>query len=159
MKLRQGCRGWQILIPALALDRIGKALALAFLAGKGSRSVLPGLLSWAYVENRGMAFGLASGSGWILIALTALVTAALLAHLLRHPEDPKLFRAGLWMIVGGGLGNLYDRIAYGFVVDFIRLDFIDFPVFNPADVFVCAGAALAALSVLVTEAKGGKKHG
>jgi len=159
MKLRQGCRGWPILIPALAIDRVGKVLALEYLAGRGAARVLPGLLSWCYVENRGMAFGLASGSGVILILLTAALMAGLLIYLLCHPRDPALMRAGFWLVLGGGLGNLYDRVVYGFVVDFIRLDFIDFPVFNPADVCVCAGAGLILLAALIAETKGRKRHG
>ena len=59
----------------------------------------------------------------------------------------------------GGIGNLYDRIIYGYVVDFIRLDFINFAIFNPADVFICVGAGIAALSVLLADMKGKKNHG
>lgn len=157
MKLKERCSLWWLLVPILLLDRIGKRLAMAYLAGGRTVCAIKGLLSWAYVENRGVAFGMAQGGGWLLILLAALLTAALLAWLLLHRDDSPLLRTGLWMIVGGGLGNLYDRIFYGFVVDFIRLDFIDFPLFNPADVFVCVGAALTALAVLTQEGK--KDHG
>ena len=78
-------------------------------------------------------------------------------HLLTHPDTPTLERAGLWLIAGGGLGNLWDRLAYGFVIDFIRLDFVRFAVFNPADVFVCVGAGLVVLSVILAEWR--KAHG
>ena len=61
-------------------------------------------------------------------------------------------------MVGGGLGNLWDRLIYGCVIDFIRLDFVNFAVFNVADVFVCAGALLVALSALKSEARR-KRHG
>ena len=156
MKLRQGCRGGWPLIPLIIIDRITKALAIDHLAAGDVKTILPGILSFAYVENRGMAFGMASGMVWLLIGLTALVLAILAVYLLRHPEDPKLLRAGLWLVMGGGLGNLYDRIAYGYVVDFIRTDFIDFPVFNVADIFVCVGAAMVVLAVLMNEQKKAK---
>ena len=78
-------------------------------------------------------------------------------YLLTHPDTPTLERAGLWLIAGGGLGNLWDRLAYGFVIDFIRLDFVRFAVFNPADVFVCVGAGLVVLSVSLAEWR--KAHG
>lgn len=151
MKLRQGCRGGWLLIPLNIIDRITKALALKHLATGSVKTLLPGILSFAYVENRGMAFGMASGMVWLLIVLTAAVLAILAFYLIRHPEEPKLLRTGLWFVMGGGLGNLYDRIAYGYVVDFIRTDFIDFPVFNVADIFVCVGAAMVVLAVLMAE--------
>ena len=157
MKLRQRCRGWQWVLPVLILDRAGKIFALRFLKDGGARNLIRGLLSLAYVENRGMAFGMAQGRGWLLICLTSIIMIALLVYLLSHEKESKLFRTGLWLLIGGGLGNLYDRIAYGFVVDFIRLDFISFPVFNPADIAVCTGVGLAALAVLMEE--GRKKHG
>lgn len=149
MKLRQGCRGMWLIAPLLIIDRITKLLALRYLAPHGVKTVIPGILSWAYVENRGMAFGMASGRVWLLIGLTALVIAALTGYLLTHPDDPKLMRFGLWTVIGGGLGNLYDRIAYGFVVDFIRTEFIDFPVFNFADICVCGGVGMVVLAVMI----------
>ena len=157
MKLRQGCKGIWLLAPLILIDRITKALALKHLAPIGAKGAVPGLLSWAYVENRGMAFGMASGMVWLLIGLTAVVIAAMIAYLIRRPNESALMRLGLWFVIGGGLGNLYDRIAYGFVVDFIRLDFIDFPVFNGADIFVCTGGALVVLAVMHEEWR--KKHG
>ena len=76
---------------------------------------------------------------------------AIVIYLLTHPDEPALERAGLWLIAGGGLGNLWDRLVHGCVIDFIRLDFIRFAIFNPADVFVCIGAGLVVLSVFLTE--------
>ena len=156
MQLRKGCRLWWVAIPAIAIDRICKvAITRAMVPGE-VQSVLPGVLSWAYTRNRGVAFGLLSGAA-ALPLLTLLLIAALLIWMLRHPEAGSLLRTGLWLIVGGGLGNLYDRLAYGCVVDFIRLDFINFAIFNPADVFVCAGAVLVAVAVLAEDRR--KAHG
>jgi len=158
MQFRRGCRLWWVMIPVVLIDRVTKLLVLRFLAPAGVRTALPGILSWAFVKNTGAAFGFLSGS-WILPLFTAALIIALLIVLLRNPDMDVLLRAGLWLIIGGGLGNLYDRLAYGYVVDFIRLDFVNFAVFNPADVFVCAGAALAALSIFVTEARRKKVNG
>lgn len=150
MQLKRGCRLLYLAVPAIAIDRIAKRLALELLAPHGVQAAIPGVLSWAFVENTGAAFGMLAGS-WILPLATVVLLVALVIWLLRSPDMPALLRAGLWLIVGGGLSNLYDRLAYGYVVDFIRLDFVRFAVFNPADVFVCIGAALAALSLLMTE--------
>lgn len=151
MQLKRGCRLWWLVVPALAADRITKRLAKATLAPRGVRSVVEGVLSWVYTENCGAAFSILSGRNILLILMTLALISALLIHLLRHPENPSLERAGLWFIVAGGLGNLWDRLSYGCVIDFIRLDFVDFAIFNAADIFVCGGAVAVALSVLITE--------
>ena len=158
MKLRQGCRLWWLMLPVVVIDRLLKRAAAAALAPAGVRTALPGLLSWAYTENRGAAFSLLSDRApWLLIALTAALIVGVLVYLLSHPDAPALERAGLWLIAGGGIGNLWDRFAYGCVIDFIRFDFVNFAVFNPADVFVCTGAGLVVLSVILTEWR--KAHG
>ena len=159
MQLKRGCKGIWLVLPLIALDRILKQLVANLLAPRGVKEVVPGVISWAYAENRGAAFSMMSGRGILLIVLSVILVAALTVYLFRHPDMKKGLRYGLWMIVAGGIGNLYDRIAYGFVVDFIRLDFINFAIFNPADVFICAGAALAALSMLASEMKGKKHNG
>lgn len=150
MQLKHGCRLGYLAILAIAIDRLAKRLVLSLLVPHGVQAAIPGVLSWAFVKNTGAAFGMLAGS-WILPLATIGLLAALVLWLLRVPDMPSLLRAGLWLIVGGGLSNLYDRLAYGYVVDFIRLDFVRFAVFNPADVCVCIGAALAALSLLRTE--------
>ena len=158
MRLRQGCRLAWLAVPAVIIDRLLKRAAAAALAPAGVRAAIPGVLSWAYTENRGAAFSMLSDRApWLLIALTAALIVAIVVYLLTHPGEPALERAGLWLIAGGGLGNLWDRLLYGRVIDFIRFDFVRFAVFNPADVFVCAGAGLVVLSVILTEWR--KAHG
>ena len=156
MQLRRGGRLWWVALPAIAVDRICKvAITHAMVPGE-VQTELPGVLSWAYTRNRGVAFGLLSGAA-VLPLLTLALIVGLLVWMLRHPEAGDMLRTGLWLIVGGGLGNLYDRLAYGYVIDFIRLDFINFAIFNPADVFVCAGAVLVAIAVLLEDRR--KAHG
>lgn len=158
MRLRQGCEGAWLALLAAAVDRVTKLLVLR-LAPKGAL-LLPGILRLKPVRNRGMAFSMLSGQGTLLIVVTLIVTAGVTGFLLARPEQPRLFRTGLWLIVGGSLGNLYDRLTLGAVIDFIEPLFVRFAVFNVADACICLGAALAMLSALITEAKGRKKgHG
>ena len=157
MPLKKGCKLWWLVLPGVLLDRITKRAATAALAPHGVKSAVKGILSWVYTENRGAAFSILSGRSILLVLLTVVLIAALLIYLLRHPENPVLERAGIWCIIAGGLGNLWDRLAYGCVIDFIRLDFVNFAIFNVADIFVCCGAAAVVLSVLLLE--GRKKHG
>ena len=149
---------WWLILPAVVIDRLIKRAAAAALAPAGVRTAIPGILSWAYTENRGAAFSMLSDHApWLLIVLTAALIIGIAVYLLLHPDAPLLERAGLWLVAGGGLGNLWDRLMYGCVIDFIRLDFVHFAVFNPADIFVCTGAGLVVLSVILTEWR--KAHG
>lgn len=157
MQLKKGCRLWWLVLPGILLDRITKQAAAFALAPHGVKPAIKGILSWAYTENRGAAFSMLSGRSFLLVLLPAILIAALFIYLLRHPENSILERIGIWCIIAGGLGNLWDRLAYGCVIDFIRLDFINFAIFNAADIFVCCGAAAVVLSVLLSE--GRKKHG
>ena len=157
MRLRQGCSGWWIALLAALVDRLSKAAVTRLPAAGGA--LIPGLLNLRPTTNRGMAFSLLSGQGALLALLTLALVAALTGWLIARPAAPKLLRAGLWLIVGGGLGNLYDRLAHGGVTDFLDLAFVRFAVFNVADVCICAGAALAMLSLIAAELRGRRAHG
>lgn len=130
------------------VDQVSKA---AVRRGAVSLSV-DGLLRVRMTENTGAAFSMFSGSGLMLTVLTALLIALVTGWLVARPESqPKAARIGLWMIVGGGLGNLYDRIVYGAVTDFIEVLFVRFAVFNLADAAICTGAFLAAVALYMDE--------
>lgn len=151
MGLRQRARGWWIALAAALADRLSKLLAANLPAG--GRALIPGVVNLRPVRNRGMAFSMLSGQSLLLAVVTALLIAGVVGWLLARPGVGGLPRAGLWLIVGGGLGNLYDRVTAGSVSDFIELAFVRFAVFNVADVCICAGAALVALGSLA--ARGG----
>ena len=153
MRLTDRFRGAWLAVLAAALDRLTKRLAVSANAGP----LVPGLVNLRPTVNRGMAFSMLSGQGALLAAVTLILVLALTAWLVARPRQPGLFRAGLWLIVGGGLGNLYDRLASGAVIDFIEPAFVRFAVFNVADACICVGAALAMLSAILEEA--GRKHG
>lgn len=143
MRLRRGCRGAWIALLAVLADRLSKAAVAGLAPGGGV--LLPGVLNLRPVENRGAAFSMLSGQSAALAVLTAALIAGLVAWLAARPDAPGLLRGGLWLIVGGGLGNLYDRLTSGGVPDFLEFAFVRFPVFNAADVCICLGAALAVI--------------
>ena len=130
---------------AFLLDRITKQWARGALEGQRPREVWPGVLRFAYVENTGAAFGMLSGRQGLLLAVTGVALAGLLAWLLlRGRRMARLPRASLWLLLGGALGNYYDRLAYGYVIDFIEIRLFSFPLFNVADSCVCVAFALLA---------------
>ena len=136
-----------IALPRLLADRLTKSWAERTLTA--AREVLPGALAWHYTENTGMAFSLFADSPALLTAVTALLLAAVLAGILLPGKSSHAVRAGLSLVLAGGLGNLWDRIVRGYVIDFIELRFVRFAVFNVADICVCAGAGLCILVLLL----------
>ena len=154
MKLKRGLRGWWIALLVALADRLTKVL-VARLCPRGG-VLIPGIINLRPVENQGIAFSMLSGKGLGLVLFTAALIAGLVAWLVTHPDDPPLLRTGLWLIAGGGLGNLYDRLAMGSVSDFIELAFMRFAVFNVADVCICVGAGLVLLGSLTGDRKDGK---
>ncbi len=153
MRFKQGCKMLWLALLAFALDRVTKLWSLRL---EGASEAVPGLLNFQPVRNYGAAFGMLAGRNALLIALVLLLCAAIAFALFRYPRMPGLARAGLWLVFAGGLSNLYDRLRYGYVIDFLEFDFIRFPVFNVADICVVAGCALAFIALL--RADGGKKH-
>ena len=153
---------WMILVGALilgviALDQISKALVLNFLY-EGHVVLIPGVLDFTYVENRGMAFGLLADHRWVFMVLS-VVGIALVGFYLYRFVTSTLGRVSLALVIGGGIGNMIDRISLGFVVDFIDFCLFDFWVwvFNIADAAVCVGAALFALDLVLEMVKEYKK--
>ena len=133
----------------IALDQISKQLILTHLYG-GQAVLIPNVLHFTYVENRGMAFGLMADHRWVFMLLS-VVGIALVGVYLWFFAKTKLSRVALALIIGGGVGNMIDRVALGFVVDFIDFCAFDFWtwVFNVADAAVCVGAALFALDLIL----------
>lgn len=128
----------------LAVDRLTKALALADLPKGRQVWVVDHLLALTRITNRGAAFGLLPRAEWLFVSVAVVVILVLLA--LPRQKEPWLAMA-YGCIVGGAMGNLWDRLTTGAVVDF--LDFRYWPgIFNAADVFVVVGVCLVAITLL-----------
>lgn len=153
---------WMIVIGAviagvIALDQVSKILVLKLLYEK-QVEVIPGVLNFTYVENRGMAFGLLSDHRWVFMLLSVLGIGLVGYYLFRYVKSTR-GRISLALIVGGGIGNMIDRVHLGFVVDFIDVCLFDFWVwvFNIADAAVCVGAALFVLELILEIGKDSRK--
>ena len=109
---------------------------------------VPKLVDLTYVQNRGAAFSMFSGRVSVLSVVSiAFCIAAVVYWVVKKPKNP-LLRTATAMMFAGALGNAVDRIFYGFVVDFIAVRFINFPVFNIADMAITIGAALVIIYVI-----------
>ena len=141
----------------LGADQWVKAWVVGHLQMGETTSLFPGFLELMRVHNYGAAWSSFSGARWLLIILTAVgmcVLAWLLVKVVRHP----LGQWSLACILGGGIGNLIDRVRLGYVVDMLDTMFMDFPVFNVADVFVVCGTICALIYYLAFYGKYDEKH-
>ena len=126
----------------VAFDQVTKRLAESALMGGKIVTLLPGAVQLRYARNTGMAFSLFSGARWVFVALTALVCAGVLFYMFRNKCRSLWGYWSLGVLVAGGLGNLIDRVAQGYVVDFLYFILIDFPIFNVADCYVTVATAV-----------------
>lgn len=121
--------------------------------------LIPHVIGLRFILNDGAAFGMLSGKQAFLQIVTGVALAALLVYLLMKKPDTKLEYAAFLLIFAGGVGNMIDRVLNGVVVDYIELLFMNFAVFNFADILVCVGVGLLFLALLLPEFKKlGKKH-
>ena len=141
----------------VAIDQISKHLIVANMDLGDSVTVIPGLLNFTYSQNDGMAFGIGSESfRWVFIGVTILVCLFLLFLLTKQEFKTRTFCLATAFIVGGGVGNLIDRIANGYVVDFLALSFFP-PICNFADYCVTAGTILLVVFIIFFYGKSAKK--
>lgn len=154
---------WFILAAALvALDYATKIAVLgAFAPGEGR--AITSFFNLVLVFNKGAAFSfLATAQGWqtLFFSAIAIVASIVIGFLLMKNENKTLFCSGLALILGGAIGNLYDRIVYGHVVDF--LDFHaagwHFPAFNVADSAITVGAGILILESFLHQEPSGEKR-
>ena len=131
-----------VAVAVVVLDQVSKAWARTALAG-GPAPLVPGVMDLALVMNTGAAFSIGSGSTWVFVILAAAICAACAVWVVHEKAMPAPRAAALGAVAGGGVGNLIDRVIAGQVTDFFATAFIDFPVFNVADIFVTCGVILS----------------
>lgn len=149
--------GVELAIAALvvAIDQIVKVVVRSALELHESITVIPGFFDLARVHNTGAAFGLLNAADFpfkaaVLILVATAALAGLIAYGASLPAEQRLARAGLALVVGGAAGNLIDRIAFGYVLDFVDLYWRGwhFWAFNVADAAITVGVGLMILDLL-----------
>lgn len=139
-----------IVILGVAIDQITKNVASSLLDSGEPVNFIGNIFQFVYTENFGAAFGMMQGKQIFFFIITALVIIFILYFLIKMPGNSHYIAIGISVsaILAGALGNLIDRIAHDYVVDFIYFAPIDFPVFNFADILVTLGCISFAVMVL-----------
>jgi len=130
------------MIAAVVVDQATKLWAIESLALHEGIEAIPFLINFCHIKNPGAAWGMFSDNRWVFIVISSLAIVALLIFLYKYRKAPFLFGFSLSLIIGGAIGNMIDRLfaPNGYVTDFIEFAFMDFPIFNVADICVCIGA-------------------
>ncbi len=124
------------------LDQMVKVAVYNWLRPVGDLPLIEGVIHLTYLENRGMAFGMMEGQKWLLIWVTAFVLLLLIAAIILGKIRKTSTLVTTAVIIGGGVGNLIDRVYRGYVIDYINLEIINFAIFNLADICVTCGTAV-----------------
>lgn len=136
----------------VVIDQLIKHWATAALLPVGNMDVLPGIVELRYCLNDGMAFSMLAGKQALLIGMTSVMLVVVAAMLFTRKMP--VWECISWtLILGGGVGNLIDRVLNGVVVDYINVQFMHFAIFNFADICVCVGVGLLMLVVLLDSFK------
>ncbi len=137
------------------IDRITKIFSVNTLKEKPDIDIIKGFLQLHYLENRGAAWGMFQGARVIFIIITAIIVIISIVYLIKsdYTKGNLLLRIAIILLISGAIGNLIDRVLYTYVVDFIYVSAINFPVFNVADCYVCIAAALIIIYSLKSEDK------
>lgn len=158
-------KGWAVfavvVLAAAALDLWSKYEAFKRLGpyrenvGAHRVTAIPHVMRFELATNKGVAWGMFADKDprWIFVSLGLLALPLIIVFWLKQKDPSWPVTWGLAMIAGGTIGNLYDRVAFGHVRDFIYVFVINFPVFNIADSWICVGAALFAMEPLLMRKK------
>ena len=152
---------WYLLAIAacIAADQAVKLYVVSHLALYESAPLLPGVVELLYIQNTGGGFSILAGHTWLLTILIAALMAGVAALMVKRVFPHPLAMWSMAAILGGGLGNLIDRVRLGYVVDMFNFQFMDYPVFNVADILVVCGTVCFAAYYLFLYDKPSKKGG
>ena len=139
-----------VVLLTVAIDQVLKIWVSSIFPLYTTKVLIPKVLEFAYLHNDGAAMGMLAGSRWYLIGFTAILLIACIGYLIFGKQKSIILQLALALIVGGGIGNLIDRIYLGYVIDFVRFPISWFSYsFNIADCAVCIGCGFLILDLLL----------
>ena len=128
---------------AVVLDQLSKLAARDLLVPGEPVTLIPGVMDLSLIYNTGAAFSMGEGAGPLFVLVAAVMCVAGVYVAWRRTDVPLSLLLTLAAVVGGGIGNAIDRVALGAVTDFFATTFMDFAIFNVADIFVTCGVPVA----------------
>ena len=147
-----------VMVASVFVDQLTKQLVVNFLDREEPFELIPGVFRFSYVENDGAAFGMLDDHRWIFMTVSIIAIIGIAVYLFGFSKEGWTFQIGLSLIISGGIGNMIDRLALGYVVDMLEFDFMEFAIFNVADSFVCIGAGLVILMLIIELIRESKKN-
>ncbi|MBZ2153776.1 signal peptidase II [Streptococcus australis] len=138
----------------ILLDQAVKGYVVKEIPLGGMRRFIPKVVSLTYLKNSGAAFSMLENQQWFFTIITLIAMGAAFVYLYRHIKGSIWLLLGLTLIISGGIGNFIDRLRQGFVVDMFHLDFMNFAIFNVADIYLSIGVGLLLIYLLREESHG-----
>lgn len=138
----------------IILDQAVKGYVVKEIPLGGMRRFIPKVVSLTYLKNSGAAFSMLENQQWFFTIITLIAMGAAFVYLYRHIKGSIWLLLGLTLIISGGIGNFIDRVRQGFVVDMFHLDFMNFAIFNVADIYLTVGVGLLLIYLLREESHG-----
>ena len=131
-------------------DQLTKHLAVVRLKNQAAYNLINGILEFNYLENRGAAFGVFQNQKYFFVFVALIFIGVIVFVLIKVPTQKKYYSLNilLVMIAAGAVGNMIDRVRYDYVVDFIYLVCIQFPIFNVADIYVTTATVILVFQIL-----------
>ena len=142
-----------IAIVAVVLDQVSKYIVVQNIELRGKVPFIDGFMSFYHTRNTGAAFSMLSDSRWVFMIFSTISMGIIVYLLYKEYKRHILLNISLAMILGGGIGNMIDRVRLGYVVDFFCTEFVDFAIFNVADCFITVGAVVLGVYIVFFEPK------
>lgn len=153
-----------VILGGIGIDQLTKILVSTNMEVYESIPVIPKVFDITYIHNKGAAFGMLANHRWVFMVVSTIAIVAMSVYLFRFCKEGMFFKVGLALVISGGIGNMIDRIIFGYVVDMIEATFIEtlfgwsFAIFNVADSFVCVGAGIVIFCLIRDIIKESKKE-
>ncbi len=138
------------LLSTVAIDQFSKLYMIDLFKNQLSIPFIKGVLNLTFAKNTGAAFSIFRNNQMFLIVLSAALIVAMMFLFFKGYKEgkPPILLCSLLLVSGGAIGNLIDRIRLGYVVDFFETAFINFPIFNVGDIFICVGMGIILVLVV-----------
>lgn len=138
----------------ILLDQLSKQWIVNHIPLNAIRKCVPGIFSLTYLRNYGAAFSILQNQQWFFTVITLAVVGAACYYFIKNINGNFWFLFGLLLIISGGIGNFIDRLRFGYVVDMVHLDFMNFAIFNVADSYLTVGVVILFIALWKEEENG-----